>query len=103
MTVINGYSLLYKVRGSNNDDKGDKVLPAYMLAAHLDVGPVANGTWKVAQPFEGRIIDGVIYGRGALDDKSSVMVSDFEYLVLTVELLSSWSLSEFPRVSATAH
>ena len=80
MTVINGYSLLYKVRGSNNDDKGDNVLPAYMLAAHLDVVPVANGTWKVAQPFEGRILDGVIYGRGALDDKSSVMVSDLNTL-----------------------
>ena len=51
-----------------------------MLAAHLDVVPVANGTWKVAQPFEGRIIDGVIYGRGALDDKSSVMVSDLNTL-----------------------
>lgn len=72
--VINGYSLLYKVRGSN-DDKAESVLPPYMLAAHLDVVPVANGTWKVAEPFEGRIIDGVIYGRGALDDKSSVMVS----------------------------
>jgi acetylornithine deacetylase/succinyl-diaminopimelate desuccinylase-like protein len=46
-----------------------------MLAAHLDVVPDANGTWKVAEPFEGRIIDGVIYGRGALDDKSSVMVN----------------------------
>jgi acetylornithine deacetylase/succinyl-diaminopimelate desuccinylase-like protein len=103
VTVINGYSLLYKVRGSNNDDNGDNVLPPYMLAAHLDVVPVANGTWKIAQPFEGRIIDDVIYGRGALDDKSSVMVSDFEYLVLTVELLSSWSSSEFPRVSATAY
>lgn len=46
-----------------------------MLAAHLDVVPAANGTWKVAEPFEGHIIDGVIYGRGALDDKRSVIVS----------------------------
>ncbi|XP_046439795.1 N-fatty-acyl-amino acid synthase/hydrolase PM20D1-like [Daphnia pulex] len=72
VNVINGYSLLYKIRGSH-DDKADNVLPPYMLAAHLDVVPVANGTWKMAEPFEGRIIDGVIYGRGALDDKSSVM------------------------------
>ncbi|KAI9556469.1 hypothetical protein GHT06_016257 [Daphnia sinensis] len=71
VNVINGYSLLYKIRGSN-DGKNDGVLP-YMLAAHLDVVPVANGTWKMADPFEGRIVDGVIYGRGALDDKSSVM------------------------------
>lgn len=74
VNVINGYSLLYTIHGSNND-KNDGVLPPYMLAAHLDVVPVANGTWKVADPFEGRIIDGIIYGRGALDDKSSVMVS----------------------------
>ncbi|KZS05783.1 putative Carboxypeptidase PM20D1 [Daphnia magna] len=72
VNVINGYSLLYTIHGNNND-KNDGVLPPYMLAAHLDVVPVANGTWKVADPFEGRIIDGVIYGRGALDDKSSVM------------------------------
>ncbi len=75
MNVINGYSLLYKVRGSN-DGKSEGALP-YMLAAHMDVVPVANGTWKMADPFEGSIIDGVIYGRGALDDKSSVMVSHF--------------------------
>ena len=74
MTVVNGYSLLYKIRGSN-DVKAGNALHPYMLAAHLDVVPVANGTWKVAEPFEGRIVDGVIYGRGALDDKSSVMVS----------------------------
>jgi acetylornithine deacetylase/succinyl-diaminopimelate desuccinylase-like protein len=27
-----------------------------MLAAHLDVVPVANVNWKVAESFEGRII-----------------------------------------------
>lgn len=76
--VINGYSLLYKIRGNRND-----VLP-FMLTAHLDVVPVANGTWNVADPFEGAIIDGVIYGRGALDDKSSVMVITFNSLILTL-------------------
>ena len=51
-----------------------------MLAAHLDVVPV-NGTWT-AEPFDGKIIDRVIYGRGALDDKSSVMVNKLDNLVL---------------------
>ena len=53
------------------DEDGE--LP-YMLAAHLDVVPV-DGNWT-AEPFEGGIIDGVVYGRGALDDKSSIMVID---------------------------
>lgn len=39
------------------------------------VVPVSNGTWKVAEPFKGAIIDDVVYGRGALDDKGSVMVN----------------------------
>jgi acetylornithine deacetylase/succinyl-diaminopimelate desuccinylase-like protein len=44
-----------------------------MLAAHLDVVPaVANGRGKWLIPLN--INDGVICGRGALDDKRSVMV-----------------------------
>lgn len=41
----------------------------------LQVVPVANGTWKLSDPFEGRIDNGVVHGRGALDDKSSAMVN----------------------------
>lgn len=67
LTIVNDYSLLYKVKGYGDED-GE--LP-YMLAAHLDVVPV-DGNWT-AEPFEGGIIDGVVYGRGALDDKSSIM------------------------------
>lgn len=73
MNVINNYSLLYEVRGHSHRNGADSV--PYMLAAHLDVVPVSNETWKMAQPFEGKIVDGIIVGRGALDDKSSVMVS----------------------------
>jgi carboxypeptidase PM20D1 len=43
--------------------------------AHLDVVPVEAGTesnWKYP-PFEGRIAEGYIWGRGAWDDKMSVM------------------------------
>ena len=66
-TIINQYSLLYKIRGPESSS-----VEPFMLAAHLDVVPV-NGTWT-AEPFDGKIIDRVMYGRGALDDKSSVMV-----------------------------
>lgn len=45
-----------------------------MLLAHLDVVPVQENMWTVP-PFDGVIMDGFIYGRGALDLKSVVMVS----------------------------
>lgn len=67
---MNEYSLLYRIEGTGDDDS----LP-FMLAAHLDVVPVGEG-WK-REPFAGKIEEGVIYGRGALDDKSSVMVCFF--------------------------
>jgi carboxypeptidase PM20D1 len=46
-----------------------------LLAGHMDVVPVEPGTEnKWAQdPFGGRIIDGFIWGRGAIDNKSTVM------------------------------
>jgi acetylornithine deacetylase/succinyl-diaminopimelate desuccinylase-like protein len=62
--------LQHNIRGSN-DDKAENVLPPYMLAAKMDVVPVvANGRGKWLIPLN--INDGVICGRGALDDKSSV-------------------------------
>ncbi len=50
-------------------------LPPVLLMAHLDVVPVEPESlpeWG-AGPFEGRIQDGFIWGRGALDDKLSVV------------------------------
>jgi acetylornithine deacetylase/succinyl-diaminopimelate desuccinylase-like protein len=69
-TVVNNYSLLYTVTGSDNGDN----LP-YMLAAHIDVVPAHPEAWEVP-PFSGRIInDTYIYGRGAIDNKSGVLVN----------------------------
>ena len=45
------------------------------LMAHQDVVPVNPGTegdWD-APPFAGEIIDGILVGRGALDDKASLI------------------------------
>ena len=38
------------------------------ILAHLDVVPVTED-WTVTQPFEPKIVDGRIYGRGTADDK----------------------------------
>jgi carboxypeptidase PM20D1 len=44
-----------------------------VLMAHFDVVPVAGqeAEWQVP-PFEGRIVDGDVWGRGALDDKGAL-------------------------------
>ena len=74
LTVINGYSLLYKIEGSQPN-----ATRPYMLAAHLDVVPVGDN-W-VHQPFGGDIVDNIIYGRGAFDDKNTVMVSRLKIVI----------------------
>ncbi len=65
--VVGDYSLLYSWKGQD-----DRLKPV-LLAAHQDVVPVeADVRWQ-HPPFEGRIADGYIWGRGAMDDKSSLM------------------------------
>ncbi len=62
-------SLLYRWPGS------DPQAAAVLLLAHLDVVPVEPGTeaqWTQA-PFSGAIADGYVWGRGALDDKTSAV------------------------------
>ena len=66
---VGDYSLLYHWPGA---DPGLKPL---LLLAHQDVVPVppeAETGWQVA-PFAGSVRDGVIWGRGAMDNKSGVM------------------------------
>nr|WP_321360915.1 M20 family peptidase [uncultured Hyphomonas sp.] len=62
-------TLLYTWQGS------DPSLQPLLLMAHQDVVPVNIGTegdWTGA-PFKGDIVDGYVYGRGALDDKSNLI------------------------------
>lgn len=66
---VPGQALLYMWKGS------DPSLPPYLLAAHQDVVPVEPGTesrWQ-QPPFSGALVDGYIWGRGALDDKFSLL------------------------------
>jgi len=67
--TVRTHSLLYTWRGS------DPSLNPILLTGHLDVVPVEPGTeatWQEA-PFGGRIADGFIWGRGAIDNKSAIV------------------------------
>ena len=67
--TVGTHSLLYTWSGS------DSSLKPFLIAAHLDVVPVEAGTegsWQES-PFGGRIVDGFIWGRGAIDNKSAVV------------------------------
>jgi len=49
---------------------------ALHILAHLDV--VAGGTgWSVTAPFEPKVVDGLLYGRGVSDDKGPLVAALF--------------------------
>jgi carboxypeptidase PM20D1 len=67
--TVGTFSLLYTWRGT------DPSLRPILLLGHMDVVPIEAGTetqWRHG-PFEGRIGDGFIWGRGAIDNKSAVL------------------------------
>ncbi len=51
--------------------RGDGKAPPLLLYGHIDVVPTAAQPWDVP-PFEGRLLDGYVWGRGALDMKGGV-------------------------------
>jgi carboxypeptidase PM20D1 len=74
--VVNGYSLLYIWQGTRSD------LEPVMLMAHQDVVSADPTEWTYP-PFEGRIADGLIWGRGTLDIKNQLIgiMEAAEYLL----------------------
>lgn len=67
--VVAGHTLIYTWKGS------DPSLAPIVLMAHQDVVPVTPGTeadWK-HPPFAGVIAEGAVWGRGAIDDKGSLV------------------------------
>lgn len=69
-TLIKEHTLLFKWPGTNPN------LKPILLAAHYDVVPVVPGTEEswTHPPFDGVIVEGQVWGRGSLDDKSGVIV-----------------------------
>jgi carboxypeptidase PM20D1 len=65
--TIAGHSLLYTWKGR------DAQAPALLLAAHMDVVPVPSPEQWQHPPFEGVVAGGEVWGRGALDDKGSLV------------------------------
>lgn len=67
--IVGTHSLLYTWPGS------DASLNPILFLGHMDVVPIEPGTeerWEQA-PFSGRIVDGFVWGRGAIDNKSAVL------------------------------
>jgi carboxypeptidase PM20D1 len=67
--IVGMHSLLYTWRGT------DPTANPILLIGHMDVVPIEPGTenkWA-HDPFGGAIIDGFIWGRGAIDNKSAVL------------------------------
>lgn len=69
--VIADYSLVITLAGSN------PALKPVLLDSHYDVVPIEPGTedeWTHS-PFAGVVADGYLWGRGAIDDKASVIAT----------------------------
>jgi carboxypeptidase PM20D1 len=63
--VLGGGALLYRWRSGT-------ARPPLVLMAHHDVVPVTGQAWT-RDPFSGAIEDGWVHGRGAVDDKGSLV------------------------------
>jgi carboxypeptidase PM20D1 len=67
--TVGEFSLLFRWAGT------DEALKPILLMAHMDVVPVEPGTeseWT-HPAFAGRIAEGYVWGRGALDDKGNLV------------------------------
>jgi acetylornithine deacetylase/succinyl-diaminopimelate desuccinylase-like protein len=59
--------VIARVRGTGEQ-------PPLLLMAHMDVVGVEREKW-ITPPFGGEVLDGYVYGRGAIDDKGMLMTN----------------------------
>jgi carboxypeptidase PM20D1 len=79
-TRIADYSIIYHLKGQNPQ------LKPVLFMGHMDVVPIETASladWR-QPPFSGKVENGVIWGRGTIDDKVSVVA-----LMEALELLIS--------------
>lgn len=69
--------LVDNVAGHIDFGQGDEIIG---ILGHVDVVP-ASGEWDYP-PFSGKLVDGKIYGRGAIDDKGPVICALYAMKVL---------------------
>lgn len=67
--------------------KGDGSKRPIILLSHMDVVTADPSKWRV-DPFSGQIVDGSIYGRGALDMKSDGLLHLMTMIILARERLA---------------
>lgn len=79
---------MYQEGGFSANNYGTYALAQYKrgertigLFSHADVVPVQND-WTMCNPFEPKIIDGNIFGRGSWDDKSAVIISLYTFKMI---------------------
>ena len=68
-TIVNDYSLVFHLPGS------DTSLEPVLFMSHMDVVPIeeiSRDQWT-HPPFAGTVDDGIIWGRGSVDDKIGVI------------------------------
>ncbi len=67
-------SRLYRISGTEDDeeDESNRQQP-YLLAAHIDVVPPGDVSRWTKDPFDAGVVDGEVFGRGALDCKHTLM------------------------------
>ncbi len=66
--------------------KGDGTLRPLILLNHMDVVRAESGNWKVP-PFSGEILDGELWGRGAVDMKDEGLLQAMVMLIAAREHL----------------
>lgn len=68
-TLVSELSLVFHLKGS------DSSLKPALFMGHMDVVPVDLATAEQWQqpPFSGNVVDDIVWGRGAMDDKVSVL------------------------------
>jgi acetylornithine deacetylase/succinyl-diaminopimelate desuccinylase-like protein len=65
-------SIVYASHPVMEDERTD--VPTVLLYAHYDVQPPGEGWTVITDPFDPKVVNGRLYGRGAADDKSGIIM-----------------------------